>query len=126
MTGDVRGAATDCGVFVDVRGSLGATGPKRLNPAPDAVSLHISKAASFERSSTREATVSGLDVGDMTHVVVSIDGRGLLSSWFLEQLDVEHMGTGQLLSFKVARWVGWSRLGCQATVFNPAKFTGCC
>lgn len=102
-TGDVRGAATDSAVFLNICGTLGSTGPKRLNAS----------AGSFNRGALCEVTVSGFDVGDMTHVIVSLDGSGLLSSWYLDEVEVEHLGTGQLLRFKVARCVwGLQRSAC--------------
>jgi hypothetical protein len=107
-TGDVRGAATDSAAFLSIYGILGSTGAKRLN-AP---------AGSFDRGASCDATVSGLDVGEMTHVVVSLDGSGLLSSWYLDELEVEHLATGQLLRFKVARCVATAALR-----FAPAR--GC-
>jgi hypothetical protein len=94
-TGDVRGAATDSAAFLSIYGTLGSTGAKRLN-APE---------GSFDRGASCEATVLGFDVGEMTHVVIALDGSGLMSSWYLDELEVEHLGTGQLLHFKVARCV---------------------
>jgi hypothetical protein len=107
-TGDVRGAATDSAAFLSIFGNLGSTGAKRLNAS----------AGSFDRGASCEATVSGFDVGEMTHVVISLDGSGLLSSWYLDELEVEHIGTGQLLCFKVARCVTEGALR-----FPPAR--GC-
>jgi hypothetical protein len=85
---------------INIFGSFGNTGPKRLN-----VSDANGKVPTFDRGSECEVTLSAFDVGDMTHVVVALDGTGLLSSWFLDELEVEHLGTGQLLRFNVARSV---------------------
>jgi hypothetical protein len=99
-TGDVRGATTDYSPSINIFGRFGNTGPKRLN-VPDA----DGKVPTFNRGSECEVTLSAFDVGDMTHVVTALDGTGLLSSWFLDELEVEHLGTGQLLRFDVARCV---------------------
>lgn len=99
-TGDVRGAATDATPSINIFGSSGNTGPKRLN-VPGA----SGKLPTFDRGSECEVTLSAFDVGDMTHVVIALDGTGLLSSWFLDELEVEHLGTGQLLRFEVGRCV---------------------
>jgi hypothetical protein len=104
-TSDMRGAATDSGVSLDIRGALGSTGMKPLNPPGPSGAV-----STWERGSVHEVTLSGFDVGEMTHVVVALDGRGLLSSWYLEELQVEHLGTGQLLRFRASRWVDQSAL----------------
>jgi hypothetical protein len=96
VTGDVRGAATDSPVFIDIGGPLGRTGPKQLKDASG-------RTPTFDRGTTTDSTVSGFDVGEMTHVTIALDNTGLLSSWFLDELEVEHMGTGQVLHFKVGR-----------------------
>lgn len=97
-TGDVRGASTDAAVHVDICGTLSNTGLKCLNASGQGCTP-----VSLDRASSHEATVSGVDVGEMTHCVVSLDGSSLLSSWYLEELEVEHLGTGQVLRFKVGR-----------------------
>lgn len=51
-----------------------------------------------------EFKVSGPDVGEMNHVVVGHDGSGLGPAWHLAELEVQHMGTGQLLKFTANRW----------------------
>lgn len=97
-TGDVRGAGTDAAAYITVLGDLGSTGAKRLN-APES----DGKAASFDRGWSHETVISAFDVGEMTHVVIALDNTGLLASWFLERLEVEHLGTGQLMCFKVGK-----------------------
>jgi len=51
--------------------------------------------------------VSGRDVGDMTHLVISHDNSGLAPAWLLEAVQVEHLETGQVLEFTAGRWVDW-------------------
>lgn len=101
VTGDVRGAATDSPAFIDIGGQLGRTGPKQLRDVSGRTPS--ARTPTFDRGTTRESTVSGFDVGDMTHVTIALENTGLLSSWFLDELEVEHMGTGQVLHFKVGR-----------------------
>lgn len=50
-----------------------------------------------------EFVVSGADVGAMSHVVLGHEGSGLGPAWHVAELEVQHMGTGQLLKFTVNR-----------------------
>lgn len=103
-TGNLRGAGTDAQVSISICGTMGDTGPKVVNPPAAAgrdgrLSAHMG----LERGSTLEVTVLGVDVGSMSQIVIGHDGSGLSPAWYLERVEVEHMGTGQVLVFTASR-----------------------
>lgn len=105
-TGDVRGAGTDAPAFLDVFGALGSTGRQRLNGLGSDPTASGKAGPVFDRGSVCDVTLSGFDVGEMSHVVVALEppaAGGLLPSWWLEELEVEHLGSGQVLRFRVSR-----------------------
>ncbi|WIA17082.1 hypothetical protein OEZ85_013981 [Tetradesmus obliquus] len=101
-TANVRGAGTDANVHIVIHGNQGDTGQKAL-----AKQGH----KCFERGRRDEFVVSGADVGAMSHVVLGHEGSGLGPAWHVAELEVQHMGTGQLLKFIVNRWLDAKRPG---------------
>lgn len=96
-TGNVRGAGTDAHVHIVIHGADGNTGHKELAQGLSTVG------ACFQRHQTDQFRVSGADVGVMTHIVIGHDGSGTDSAWFLAEVEVQHLGTGQKLHFDANR-----------------------
>eukprot|EP00879_Flechtneria_rotunda_P027645 GHRR01029623.1.p1 GENE.GHRR01029623.1~~GHRR01029623.1.p1 ORF type:complete len:431 (+),score=171.03 GHRR01029623.1:92-1294(+) len=99
----MRGAGTDASVYIAIYGHQGATGRMPLSKPGRQC---------FERKQTDHFVVSGLDVGQMSHVMVGHDASGMATGWYLAELEVEHMPTGQVLRFKANRWLDSKRPGC--------------
>eukprot|EP00775_Hariotina_reticulata_P013432 gene13432-13560_t len=100
-TGNVRGAGTDANVFVVVHGRQGTSRQLALGGAD--------RGNMFKRGQRDAFTVLGQDVGEMTHLVIGHDNSGLTPAWYVEAVQLEHLGTGQLLEFIIGRWLDAKR-----------------
>lgn len=93
-TGNVRSAGTDANVYIVVFGDQGDTGRKEL--AKQGKNC-------FDRGQKDEFRVAGADVGVMSHILIGHDGSGTGPAWYLAEVEVEHMATGQVLHFHANR-----------------------
>ena len=82
-TGDVRGAGTDSGVFLTLVGELGRSSEVELT---DCEEKHLNK---FERGAVETFLVRSVDLGTVKLIRIGIDGKGLGSDWYLEQVSVQ-------------------------------------
>jgi hypothetical protein len=76
VTGNVRGAGTDANVYLTVVGDKGKV---------DKVHLDNSK-NNFERGRVDVFAISSLDLGEIKHIVIEHDGKGLGAGWFLNKV----------------------------------------
>lgn len=114
-TGNTRSAGTDANVFIIILGDQGDTGRKELAK---------SGRNCFERGQKDDFKVAGADVGVMSHIIIGHDGSGLGPDWYLAEVEVEHLGTGQKLQFTANRYLTW-RLAILAVCKpgqQPAQF----
>ncbi|KAH3761318.1 hypothetical protein Pelo_6863 [Pelomyxa schiedti] len=78
-TGDRKGAGTDANVFVDIRGTTGTSGEKKL----------LSKGTCFDRKSEDKFGIECESLGDLVSLDIWHDGSGFGSAWFLDKVIVE-------------------------------------
>lgn len=81
-TGDVWGAGTDSDVRVRVIGE--ASNPRLAGPRTQDFLLDKSGYNDFERGDHDTYHVTGVDVGNITHVLVSVGSSG----WFMDSISV--------------------------------------
>ena len=108
-TGDVRGAGTDAGVFVELLGERGATsGPRALLPSPPS-------AAAFARGAVDAFELRLPALGELSALRVWTDGRG--APWHLDFVAVRERaphagggggGPGRVWFFPFGGWIGSS------------------
>lgn len=95
VTGDRRGAGTDANVFIELVGSKGASGTKKLD----------ARASDFERGNTDEFRVEcSTALGELTKMRIGHDNSGWSAGWFLERVMVLNERTGQQYSFIANKW----------------------
>jgi hypothetical protein len=95
FTSDIPAAATDAGVCITFNGERGASGPHELTAGK----------SDFSRGAKDVFPLDVQDVGVITSVVVSQDGRGLSPSWHLDQVVVLNKKSGAEYAFVCEGWV---------------------
>lgn len=112
FTSDIPAAATDAGVSITLNGERGTSGPHELTCGRN----------DFTRGAKDIFPLDIKDVGPVTSVVISQDGRGLSPSWHLDQVVVLNKHTGAEYAFVCEGWVeaaGGSEKG--ASILLEAK-----
>ncbi|ELT98105.1 hypothetical protein CAPTEDRAFT_225952 [Capitella teleta] len=96
VTGDKRGAGTDAKVYVNLIGKNGDSGKRPLN---------ISQRSSnkFESGKTDEFSLEAVDLGEIEKLVVSHNGTGVGSGWYLEEVIV--VCEGEEMVFPCHNWL---------------------
>jgi len=95
ITGTVRGAGTDATVRISVVGDKGKIDNEKLENAKD----------NFEKGKVDNFQISTLDLGEIKHITIGHDGRGIGSGWFLDKVFVTHENTGKRWTFPCNRWL---------------------
>ena len=109
-TSDCRSAGTSSGVTLQIFGEEKHTGPRPLEGS----------SRDFERGGVDEFTVEAVDVGNITHIVVAHDNRGLSPAWHLNLVEILHPTTGCKYYFSCGEWLQMTEEkgmdGCQRTL----------
>ena len=97
-TGDEIGAGTDAAVSLRMVGERGQSGLLRLqrSPVADAAAAKQQQdghADLFERGQTDEFELEIPDIGAVSAIELSHDGRGVGSGWYVDEVLVERVGT---------------------------------
>ena len=95
VTGDVLGAGTDAGVSLRMVGLDGQSDLLKLKRKPEQSAAIVARGGSvdpFERGQTDEFELEIDDVGVISHIELSHDGRGAGNGWFVDEVLVERLG----------------------------------
>ncbi|ESO86828.1 hypothetical protein LOTGIDRAFT_166832 [Lottia gigantea] len=79
QTGDRQFAGTDANVYIQFVGPKGSTKKLKLDDARN----------NFERGVKEEFEVTGIDVGELDHIIIGHDNSGPGAGWFLDFVEVE-------------------------------------
>jgi len=116
-TTDVRGAGTDANVFIEIHGDQGFIGQTKLE----------NSAKNFERGEKDTFDVPGVDVGDITHILVGHDNKGMGAAWHLQQVEVVQPFQRKTYMFPCGEWLQKSKEagldGCKRTL-HPGQGGG--
>eukprot|EP01048_Picozoa_sp_COSAG05_P003976 COSAG05_NODE_197_length_14521_cov_113.902995_1_plen_1885_part_00 len=94
-TGDRRGAGTDANVFIELVGSKGSSGTKKLD----------AQRSDFERGNTDMFRVECSTVlGALSKLRIGHDNAGWSPAWFLERVVVTNERTDTTTSFGCNKW----------------------
>lgn len=88
-TSDIRFAGTDANVFIEMHGTKGSMGERKLE---DRRNL-------FERGAIDNFKFLASDVGDVEKVIVRHDNSGLGPDWHLKQISIYSNATGKTYFF---------------------------
>ncbi|XP_062409544.1 lipoxygenase homology domain-containing protein 1-like [Sardina pilchardus] len=100
VTGDEKGAGTDANVFITLFGTNGDSGRRALRQRLRNL---------FERDRTERFTLEMLDMGDLTHVIMEHDSKGINPSWLLERVEVTNTSNGVTTIFLCGMWLDKNR-----------------
>jgi len=95
-TGRKSGAGTDASVFVIIKGTKGITSKMELE-----TSQHANK---FEDYQVDRFALDSKEVGQITHMTIGHDNSGFGASWYLEDVEIEDLATGDQYFFTVEQW----------------------
>ncbi|KAG2501257.1 hypothetical protein HYH03_001064 [Edaphochlamys debaryana] len=102
-TSDLPGAGTDANVYVELRGTRGAT-PRTV--------LRNKATNPFERGQVDEFEISSSDLGALTELLIGHDNTGKGPGWHLEQVEITDVKLGQTWYFECNKWFD-SKIGDQ-------------
>jgi len=94
-TSDRRFASTSAGVTLQLFGDKGHTGPRPLEGS----------SRDFERGGIDEFSLEAVDVGEIDHIVVTHDNRGLSPAWHLSHVEILHPLLGKTYFFNCDGWL---------------------
>ncbi|XP_069846828.1 oxygen-regulated protein 1 isoform X3 [Dipodomys merriami] len=99
-TGRKPGAETDCNVFINLIGTRGDSGKRRLHQSK-------SNKARFQCGQVDIFSIKAVSLGKLKTVVISHDGTGPGNGWFLESIVVksEEEESSQEVLFLCNRWL---------------------
>lgn len=100
VTGDEKGAGTDANVFITLFGSNGDSGRRALRQRLRNL---------FERGRTERFMLELLDMGDLTHVIMEHDSKGLNPSWLLDRVEVTNTANAVTTIFLCGKWLDKNR-----------------
>lgn len=94
-TSDRKFASTSADVTLQLFGDKDHTGPRPLEGS----------SRNFERGSMDEFSLEAVDVGEIDHIVVAHDNRGLSPAWHLSHVEVLHPLLGKTYFFNCDGWL---------------------
>jgi hypothetical protein len=94
VTADMRGAGTDCGVFLVMYGSKANSKQVMLESGPD----------NFQRGKTDLFLFDFPELSDLRSITIGIDEKGNIPRWLLNSVLVTNKKTGQSWFFPCGLW----------------------
>ena len=104
-TGNINNASTDANVYLTLFGKRGCVQRRRLFNKFNAIRTQEGFKYKFERNSTSVFKFIGLDVGDLTHLIVEHDGVEVNSSWYLQSVIVTNTKLNRSWLFELNDWL---------------------
>lgn len=106
-TGDVKDAGTDANVYCIIEGANGKTQKLALEDS-------LNSTNKFERGCIDTFNIDAADVGKLTKLVIGHDNKGLGASWYLENVTVKNVATGDnyLFTCNKVRRIKVERVTC--------------
>ena len=105
-TGDVKGAGTDANVFINIFGSTGNTGERKLVKSE----THKDK---FERAQVDVFVVEAVDLGKVFKVKIRHDNSMFGPAWFLDKVEVIDPVDNETFTFYCERWLAKNKEDCK-------------
>ena len=95
ITGDRRGAGTDANVSIELVGTKGTSGTKKLDASK----------SDFERGNHDVFPIEcATAIGPLTKIRIGHDNAGWSPAWFLERVQIVNERTGEQYSFGCNKW----------------------
>lgn len=104
-TGNLINASTDANVFITICGQRFTLPRTRLFNKYDAIKTPSGFKYKFERNSTNLFKLIGIDIGQITHIIVDHDGKETLSSWYLENIVITNNKSHKSWLFECNDWL---------------------
>jgi hypothetical protein len=112
-TGTARGSGTNSKVFLTVYGTNGKHSDELLlNNKSDNFENGVLDTFQFDLNS----------LGTLSKIRLRHDNSGLLSAWFVDFVELEHVATGALYRFDINQWL--SRRDGDEEILREAPATG--
>ena len=105
-TGDVKGAGTDANVFINIFGSTGNTGERKLLKSE----THTDK---FERGQVDIFAIEAVDLGKVFKVKIRHDNSMFGPAWFLDKVEVIDPVDNETFTFYCERWLAKNKEDCK-------------
>uniref|UniRef100_A0A8C2Q311 Lipoxygenase homology domains 1a n=1 Tax=Cyprinus carpio TaxID=7962 RepID=A0A8C2Q311_CYPCA len=101
-TGDMLGAGTDAGVYINIYGEMGDTGERKLRK-----SNHLNK---FERRQVNDFqedvfTITGMDLGPLKKLRIRHDNKQANAAWYLDRVEIFDTKDETMYFFPCQRWL---------------------
>uniref|UniRef100_A0A9J8ARP5 Lipoxygenase homology domains 1a n=1 Tax=Cyprinus carpio carpio TaxID=630221 RepID=A0A9J8ARP5_CYPCA len=101
-TGDMLGAGTDAGVYINIYGEMGDTGERKLRK-----SNHLNK---FERRQVNHFqedvfTITGMDLGLLKKLRIRHDNKQANAAWYLDRVEIFDTKDETMYFFPCQRWL---------------------
>uniref|UniRef100_A0A8C2K356 Lipoxygenase homology domains 1a n=1 Tax=Cyprinus carpio TaxID=7962 RepID=A0A8C2K356_CYPCA len=96
-TGDMLGAGTDAGVYINIYGEMGDTGERKLRK-----SNHLNK---FERRQEDVFTITGMDLGPLKKLRIRHDNKQANAAWYLDRVEIFDTKDETMYFFPCQRWL---------------------
>ncbi|XP_067279249.1 lipoxygenase homology domain-containing protein 1-like isoform X2 [Pseudorasbora parva] len=97
FTGNMMGAGTDAGVYVNIYGEMGDTGERKLRK-----SNHLNK---FERGQEDVFTITGMDLGQLKKLRIRHDNKQANAAWYLDRVEIFDTKDETMYFFPCQRWL---------------------
>lgn len=97
-TGSIQGAGTDANVFIQMFGDLQTSQRKILDKVGN----------QFETGNVDTFVITCTELGKLHKILIGHDGKGLGSSWFLDNVEIENVSKGERYFFPCKRWFSTS------------------
>ncbi|XP_016325596.1 lipoxygenase homology domain-containing protein 1-like [Sinocyclocheilus anshuiensis] len=96
-TGDMLGAGTDAGVYINIYGEMGDTGERKLRK-----SNHLNK---FERRQEDVFTITGMVLGPLKKLRIRHDNKQANAAWYLDRVEIFDSKDETMYFFPCQRWL---------------------
>ena len=104
-TSNLLNAGTDAKVYITICGYQFTVPRTRLFNRYDAIRTENGFKYKFERNSTNTFKIVGVDVRQISHIIVEHDGREMLNSWHLQDIQITHSKSHRTWLFECNDWL---------------------
>lgn len=104
-TSNLLNAGTDAKVYLTIAGFQFTVPRTRLFNKYDAVRTENGFKYKFERNSTNTFKIVGVDVRQISHIIIEHDGREMLNSWHLQDIQITHSKSRRTWLFECNDWL---------------------